>query len=151
MHDFFMSQAINLAKISYNIGEVPVGAVIVYKNQIIGQGYNQREIRQSSLKHAELIALEQACDNLGNWRLKECLAYVTLEPCLMCAGALLHARIEKLYFGAFDSKFGAIESLYQVNQDHRLNHRFPAQGGVLQSQCQKLLKDFFIQVRALKQ
>lgn len=150
MSDFFMLEAIKLANISYDIGEVPVGAVIVYKGEIIGRGYNQREMRQNSLMHAELIAIDEASKKLGNWRLNGAWVYVTLEPCIMCAGALLHARVERLFFGAFDQKFGAIKSLYQMNQDTRLNHSFLAEGGLLELESQKLLKDFFLKVRSLK-
>src|SRR4029077_16675624 len=128
-------------------GEVPVGAVVVCENEIIGRGYNQREGRRSALAHAELLAIEDACGHLGHWRLSDCRLYVTLEPCVMCVGAIVQARIERLVFGCLDPKGGAVESLYQLCDDVRLNHRLPVIGGVLTEDCSAILGGFFSRLR----
>ncbi len=120
-----------------------MGAVVVYENQIISEGYNERETRPSALGHAELVALEAACQRLGRWRLSGCTLFVTLEPCVMCAGALVQARVERVVYGARDPKAGAVESLYQVLNDVRLNHRPRVEGGVLAGECGQILSDFF--------
>jgi tRNA(adenine34) deaminase len=145
-----MQQALKLARIAYDLGEVPVGAIVVNHDIVIGRGFNKRELHQNSLCHAELMAIDEACNNLGCWRLLDATVYVTLEPCLMCAGALLHSRISRLVYGASDPKFGAIESLYQINKDKRLNHRFEAQGGIKALESQELLQDFFAILRKSK-
>src|SRR5262245_56510529 len=130
-HEAFMTKALSLAKLAADLGEVPVGALVVINGEIVGQGYNRREMDNSVLAHAELMALKEASSKLGSWRLAKATVYSTLEPCIMCAGALVHARIEHLVYGAKDPKFGAIESLYQISQDKRLNHRFETTSGVL--------------------
>ena len=131
-HDIdFMKLALAAAKEAAGRWEVPVGAVVVAAGAVIGTGYNCREERQSPLGHAELMAVEEASKQLGTWRLDQCDIYVTLEPCLMCMGAILQARIRKLVFASLDPKAGAVESLYRLCDDQRLNHQLPALGGVL--------------------
>ncbi|MBR1554492.1 MAG: nucleoside deaminase [Oscillospiraceae bacterium] len=150
--EFYMQYALKLAEQAFSIGEVPVGAVIVRRStgEIVGEGYNQREIRRHALSHAELLAIDSACRYLGGWRLPDCAMYVTLEPCLMCAGAILQARIEEVWFGAYDVKNGAVSSLIQAfalpNQ-----YRTIAQGGILQEDCSALLSSFFRELRIKKQ
>ena len=144
----FMSEALRLAEVSLRLGEVPVGAVIVVDGEIVGRGFNRRELLSSALEHAELNAIRDATNYLGRWRLKNAIMYSSLEPCIMCAGALVHARIAKLYYGAADAKFGGIESLFHLSSDARLNHQFPAQGGILADESAKMLKQFFQSLRA---
>ncbi len=143
----FMRQALELARQAAALGEVPVGAVIVAEGQIVAQAYNQRESRPSALAHAEIDAISEACKRLGRWRLSGCTLYVTLEPCVMCAGAIVQARIDRVVFGARDPKAGAVESLYQVLQDTRLNHRPVVTSGVLGAECGQFLSEFFRQRR----
>lgn len=142
-----MARAIELAKIAQSLGEVPVGALVVVKDRIVAEAYNKRELNQSSLDHAELLAIKIAAHNLGTWRLTGAIVYSSLEPCLMCAGALIHARIKLLVYGAKDAKFGAIDSLYQVAKDQRLNHQFTSIYGVLAQESSDLLRKFFRQLR----
>ena len=139
----FMWAAIKAAAIAEENGDVPIGAVIVYENQIIGKAYNQREQLQDPTAHAEIIALTQAAAAIGSWRLEGCTMYVTLEPCPMCAGALVLSRMDRLIFGCDDSKAGACKSLYNIVQDERLNHRLEVTSGVLREECSRLLQDFF--------
>lgn len=138
-----MRRALELAQKAGALGEVPVGALIVFENQIISEAYNERETRPSALAHAEISAIEQACRHLGRWRLSECTLYVTLEPCVMCAGALVQARVDRVVYGARDVKAGAVESLYQVLEDPRLNHRPQVVGGILAQECGEILSAFF--------
>ena len=138
-----MKIAIQQAQIADENGDVPIGAVIVYKNQIIGKAYNQREQLNDPTAHAEIIALTQAASFLESWRLHDCTIYVTLEPCPMCAGALVLARIDRLVYGCDDPKTGACKSLYNIVQDQRLNHRLEVTSGVLAQDCSSLLKEFF--------
>ena len=130
--------------------EVPVGAVVVHEGQIIGRGHNQTETLNDPTAHAEMIAISAAANALQSWRLDNCSLYVTLEPCLMCAGAVILARIDQLIFGAFDPKAGACGSLRNVVQDHRLNHRVDVLSGVLDDLSSELLKAFFHQLRMKK-
>jgi tRNA(adenine34) deaminase len=141
--DRFMRAAIEAAKIAEENGDVPIGAVIVYKNQIIGKAYNQREQLKDPTAHAEIIALTQAAAFMENWHLNGCTIYVTLEPCPMCAGALVLSRMDRLVYGCDDPKTGACKSLYNIVQDERLNHRLEVTSGVLADECSKLLQDFF--------
>lgn len=143
----FMKIAIEQAQIAEENGDVPIGAVIVYQNQIIGKAYNQREQLQDPTAHAEIIALTQAAAFLESWRLHDCTIYVTLEPCPMCAGALVLARLDRLVYGCDDSKTGAVKSLYNIVQDDRLNHRLEVTSGILSNECSKLLQDFFLRRR----
>jgi len=141
--DRFMRTAIEAAKIAEENGDVPIGAVIVHKNQIIGKAYNQREQLKDPTAHAEIIALTQAAAFMESWRLNGCTIYVTLEPCPMCAGALVLSRMDRLVYGCDDPKTGACKSLYNIVQDERLNHRLEVTSGVLADECSKLLQDFF--------
>jgi len=138
-----MKIAIEQAQIAEENDDVPIGAVIVYENQIIGRAYNQREQLQDPTAHAEIIALTQAAAFIESWRLHGCTMYVTLEPCPMCAGALVLARIDKLVYGCDDPKTGAIKSLYNIVTDERLNHIISVTSGVLAEECSSLLQHFF--------
>jgi len=138
-----MRAAIEAAKIAEENGDVPIGAVIVYQDQIIGRAYNQRKQLKDPTAHAEIIALTQAAAALESWRLNGCTIYVTLEPCPMCAGALVLARIDRLVYGCDDPKTGACGSLYDIVRDERSNHRLEVETGVLAEECSKLLQDFF--------
>jgi tRNA(adenine34) deaminase len=139
----YMKLAIEQAQIAEENGDVPIGAVIVYKNQIIGRAYNQREQLQDPTAHAEIIALTQAAAFLESWRLHGCTMYVTLEPCPMCAGALVLARIDRLVYGCDDPKTGGVKSLYNIVNDERLNHTINVTSGVLAEECSGLLQQFF--------
>lgn len=139
----YMKLAIEQAKVAEENGDVPIGAVIVYQNQIIGKAYNQRQQLQDPTAHAEIIALTQAAAYLESWRLNGCTMYVTLEPCPMCAGALVLARMDRLVYGCDDPKAGAVKSLYNIVTDGRLNHRLEVTSGVLADECSQLLQQFF--------
>jgi tRNA(adenine34) deaminase len=139
----YMRMAIDQAFIAEENGDVPIGCVIVYENQVIAKAYNQREQLHDPTAHAEIIALTQAAEFVGNWRLNGCTLYVTLEPCPMCAGALVLGRLDRLVYGTADPKTGAVESLYNIVQDERLNHRLAVTAGVLREDCQKQLQEFF--------
>jgi len=141
--DSFIRAAIEQAKIAEDNGDVPIGAVIVHQNRIIAKGYNQREQSQDPTAHAEIIALTAAAAEMGSWRLNGCTMYVTLEPCCMCAGALVLSRIDRLVYGCDDHKAGACKSLYNIVQDERLNHRLEVTTGVSEQECSELLQDFF--------
>ncbi len=142
-HEIYMRRAIELAEAAAQMGEVPVGAVVVYDGQIIGEGANQREAAADPLGHAEMLALAQASKYLGRWRLSECTLYVTLEPCPMCAGALVNSRVTHLVYGARDPKAGAAVSLFNIVNSDKLNHRLAVTEGILKENCGLLLKDFF--------
>ena len=146
-HEQYMRQAIEAAKIAQENGDVPIGAVVVYENQVIGRAYNQREQLKDPTAHAEIIALTQAAAFIESWRLHGCTMFVTLEPCAMCAGALVLGRLDRLVYGCSDPKAGACGSLYNIVQDERLNHRLEITSGVLADECAKLLQDFFRQKR----
>ena len=143
-----MREALALAAQAFALDEVPVGAVVVHQNQIIGRGFNRRESDHSALAHAEILAIAEASRTMDAWRLIDCTLYVTLEPCLMCAGAIYQARIPQVVFGALDPKAGATGSLYRVHEDTRLNHRFMVQGEFLGQECRDLLQRFFREKRA---
>jgi len=145
----FMQAAIREALAALDEGEVPVGAVVVHQGRIIGRGYNQRESLQDPTAHAEMIALTAAASALGSWRLEDCSMYVTLEPCPMCAGAIVQSRLPRLVFGARDPKAGACVSLFTITQDERLNHYVEVVGDVMARDCAALLKDFFTHRRSL--
>lgn len=130
-------------------GDIPVGCIIVKEGKIIARAHNQRELKQISTKHAEIIAIEKACKKNKSWRLEECDLYVTLEPCLMCTGAIINARIENIFYGASDSKTGCIESKYNI-LDTSFNHQTKAIGGILQNECAKMLQNFFKDLRKEK-
>ncbi len=142
----FMEEALALARQAYDEGEVPVGCVIVRKGQIVGRGRNRRERDKSALAHAEIEAIAEACRNLGGWRLWECTLYVTLEPCSMCAGAILNARIPRVVYGASDSKFGAVRSVCSLF-DMAFNHHPQVESGVLEEEAAALMQAFFRDLR----
>lgn len=139
----FMYAALQEAQKAFEDDEVPVGAVIVHNNRIISRGYNQIEKLKDATAHAEMIALTSASNFLGNWRLNECDIYVTLEPCIMCTGALLAARIRELYFAASDTKFGACGSIHNLAENSRTNHTLKVYSGLLSKESEDLLKLFF--------
>jgi tRNA(adenine34) deaminase len=146
-HHGFMEYALREAEKALEIGEVPVGCVVVKGSGIIGKGYNQREQLQDATAHAEMIAITAACDTLGTWRLEECDLYVTLEPCPMCAGAIVLSRIRTLIYGAADPKAGACGTLYDIPRDARLNHTVEIVPGVRRDECGRMLKEFFSSLR----
>ena len=139
----FMKAAVDQAHIALENGDVPIGAVIVHQNNIIAKGYNQRHKLNDPTAHAEIIAITAAAEYIGNWRLHGCSIYVTLEPCCMCAGAMVLARLDRLIFGCDDPKAGVVKSLYNIVQDKRLNHRLDVTSGVLADECAAILTDFF--------
>jgi len=143
----YMGVAIESAKIAEDNGDVPIGAVVVREGQIIAKAYNQREQLQDPTAHAEIIALTQAAASVENWHLDGCTIYVTLEPCCMCAGALVLSRMDRLVYGCRDPKAGACGSLYNIVADERLNHRLEVTSGVLESECSELLQSFFARRR----
>jgi tRNA(adenine34) deaminase len=144
---FFMQCAINLAQKAQNSNEVPVGAVAVVNNEIIGEGYNQPIGTCDPTAHAEIVALRQASQKSNNYRLPEVTLYATLEPCVMCVGAMLHARIKRLVFGALDQKTGAVVSVFKLLDEKNSNHKIQYQDGVLAAECGKILSDFFKNLR----
>lgn len=143
----FMQLALSEAHKAFDRGEVPVGAVVVRRGQVIARAYNLRETAKNATAHAELLAIQQACEAAGGWRLTESTLYVTLEPCPMCAGAILQARIHRVVFGARDPKAGACGSLVNLLQDDRFNHQAILRGGVLEAACTDILKTFFARLR----
>ncbi len=145
----FMEEALVQARKALATEDVPIGAVVVWRNQVIARGCNQREALRDPTAHAEIIALSAAAEYRGQWRLEGCTMYVTLEPCAMCAGALVNARVERLVFGAFDPKAGACGSLFEIPTDSRLNHRLAVTGEVLATESVALLQEFFRKRRAL--
>ncbi|HEC77898.1 MAG TPA: tRNA adenosine(34) deaminase TadA [candidate division WOR-3 bacterium] len=142
-YEFFMKEALKEAERAFNEKEVPIGAVAVFKNQIIGRGHNQTERLQDPTAHAEMIAITAAANSLNSWRLQEVDIYATIEPCIMCAGALVLARVRRIVFGARDEKFGGCGSIFNVVQEKRLNHRIEIVEGVLQRQAAALIREFF--------
>jgi len=146
----FMRLALEQAKLSYTEDEVPVGAVVVYENKIIGVGRNKSISQNNPIAHAEIVAIQQASNYLKNYRLVNCDLYVTLEPCIMCLGAIFHARINRLFFGAWDNKTGACGGKINLAQDKTLNHHCTSAGGILEEQSSRLLQNFFKEKRAKK-
>lgn len=142
----YMRAALEEAKKASNAGEVPVGAVIVQEGKIIASAYNRRETDKNAVAHAEIICINNACRELGGWRLPKCTLYVTLEPCPMCAGAVINSRIERVVFGAYDNRFGSFGSLIDLSE-HPFNHKPQICGGVLEEEARKLLKEFFLKLR----
>jgi len=142
-HEHWMNMALREARRAFDADEVPVGAIIVHEGEIIGRGYNQREQLQDPTAHAEMIAMTAAASHLNSMRLENCILYVTLEPCPMCAGAVVLARIPTLVFGSFDPKAGACGTLYNIVEDRRLNHSVHVVGGICDRESEALLKDFF--------
>ena len=147
MEEKFMKEALKQAKKAAAIGEMPVGAVIVRDGDIISRGYNKRESKRNALLHAEVIAIDKACRKLGGWRLPGCEMYVTLEPCPMCAGAALNARIEHIYYGAYDKKSCCAGSRINLCDMNLCNYRTAVTGGILREECAAIIKDFFRELR----
>jgi tRNA(adenine34) deaminase len=149
--DDLMRQAITLAEHAASVGEVPIGCIVVddLTGEIIGHGLNRRETDHDPTAHAEILALREAAKHRGHWRLTDCTLVVTLEPCPMCAGAIVNARVPRLVYGCDDPKAGAVRTLYQVCENPKLNHRVDVTAGVLAGECAKLLQDFFRAQRAL--
>lgn len=146
----YMREAIRQAKKAEQIEEVPIGCVIVYQGKIIGRGYNKRNLQGSTLAHAELLAIKKASKFLSDWRLEECTMYVTLEPCPMCAGAIVQARIPKVIIGAMNPKAGCAGSILNLLEERRFNHQVDTKRGLLEEECQNLLKEFFRNLRKRK-
>lgn len=142
-----MRQALAEARQAASLGEVPVGAVVVCADEIVGRGHNRREVDGDPLAHAEILAIRQAAEEVGNWRLTGCCLYVTLEPCPMCAGALVNSRVERLVFGTRDPKAGYCGSLGNLVADPRLNHRMEVTEGVLAEECSREIREFFSRLR----
>lgn len=148
--EHFMKEAIRQAKKAAALDEVPIGCVITLGDQIIARGYNRRNTDKSVLAHAEISAIRKAARVIGDWRLEECTLYVTLEPCQMCAGAIVQARIPRVVIGAMNAKAGCAGSVYNLLQEPRFNHQAEVTSGVLQPQCSEMLTRFFIELRQRK-
>lgn len=146
----FMKEALKQAQKAYEKEEIPVGAVIVKNHKIIARAYNEKEDKLDTTKHAEIIAIQKASKKLKAWRLTDCEMYVTLEPCSMCAGALIQSRIKKVYIGTMDKKTGACGSVLNLLDDYSFNHKVEIETGIMQQQCEKILKDFFKELRDKK-
>lgn len=147
--EYFMREAIQEARYAEREDEVPVGAIIVCRGEIIARAHNQREQLKDPTAHAEMIAITQATASMASWRLEECVLYVTLEPCVMCAGAILQARVSRVVYGAFDPKAGAVDTLFSLLNDSRLNHVCETKGGVLAKECAEMLSEFFQRKRRM--
>ena len=146
----FMKMAIRQAMIAYDAGEVPIGCVIVHENKVIGKGYNQVETLRDPTAHAEIIAIGAACNTIENWRLEECTLYVTLEPCPMCAGAILNSRIKKVVFGAYDKRLGGCCSQYDILKGNPINREIEILPGIMHDDCLDLIQSFFFELREKK-
>lgn len=146
----FMKQALKEAKKAYEKLEVPVGAVIVKDGKIIARAHNLKETKTDTTKHAEILAIQKASKKLESWRLLNCEMYITLEPCSMCAGAIINSRIKKVYIGALDEKTGAAGSVLNLFEDYKFNHKVEVEKGVMQKECENILKDFFKMLRKYK-
>jgi tRNA(adenine34) deaminase len=146
----YMQMAVDEAMKAQALGEVPIGAIIVHDNKVIARAHNLRETTQNAVTHAELSAIQEACNALGSWRLEETTLYVTLEPCPMCAGAILQSRIPRVVYGARDPKGGCVDSLYRLLNDPRFNHECEVTEGVLGNECGEMLTSFFKDIRERK-
>lgn len=142
-----MREALKEAHKAYKINEVPIGVVIVHKGEIVGRGFNQKESLKDATLHGEISAIKDACKNMGGWRLPNCTMYVTMEPCPMCAGAIVNSRIERLVIGTRDLKTGACGSVLNITNHERLNHQPEVHFGVLEKECSQIIKDFFLKLR----
>lgn len=145
--EYYMKQALKEAQKAYDKEEIPIGTVIVKDGKIVARAYNLRESKNSATAHSEILAIEKACKKLNNWRLSGAELYCTVEPCPMCAGAILNARLNKIYFGTYDKKSGAICSNIRLLDDEWCNHKTQYEGGILEEGCQKIMKDFFKKMR----
>lgn len=146
---YYMKEALKQAQKALLIDEVPVGCVIVLNDKIIARGYNKREKNQLSTNHAEIITINKACKKLNSWRLEDCTLYVTLEPCVMCAGAIIQSRVKRVVYGALDYRFGAHKSITNMFE-LKLNHKVEIDGGILEEECSKIISDFFLELRKKK-
>lgn len=146
-YEKYMDLALEQAQIAYNSNEVPIGCIIVYNNEVIGKGCNLRVTKGNVLAHAEIIAINEACNFMGDWRLEDCTLFVTVEPCPMCAGAILQARVKEVVFGTRNPKAGCVGSVYNLLQDGRFNHQVEITEGVRQEACASIMKDFFKRFR----
>lgn len=146
----FMKQALEEAQQAALLGEVPIGAVLVYEGKIIARAHNLRETTQNATTHAELLVIQEACKKIGSWRLEDTTLYVTLEPCPMCAGAILQSRVPRVVYGARDQKAGCVDSLYHLLNDERFNHECDVTEGILAEECGQILTDFFKALRDRK-
>lgn len=146
----FMKQALEEAQHAALLGEVPIGAVLVYEGKIIARAHNLRETTQNATTHAELLVIQEACKKIGSWRLEDTTLYVTLEPCPMCAGAILQSRVPRVVYGARDQKAGCVDSLYHLLNDERFNHECDVTEGILAEECGQILTDFFKALRDRK-
>ena len=144
---YYMKEALKQAKKAYNAGETPIGAVIVKDNKIIARAYNKRETKKCVTYHAEILAIEKACKALGGWRLPECDLYVTMEPCPMCAGAIVQSRIDNVYFGAYDYKYGCCGSKTNLFEPGLFYYNVNCIGGILEEECKELIQSFFKELR----
>ncbi len=147
MNERFMREALKQARKAYRLGEVPIGCVIVYQDKIIGRGYNKRNTKKTTLAHAELVAIEKASRVMGDWRLEDCVMYVTLEPCQMCSGAIVQARIKKVVVGTMNPKAGCAGSILNLLQMKEFNHQVELETGVLEKECTDILQAFFQDLR----
>lgn len=150
MQEEFMQEALKEAKRAYKKLEIPVGAVIVKNGEIIAKAHNIKEEKKDTTKHAEIIAIQKASKKLESWRLNDCELYVTLEPCPMCAGAIIQSRIKKVYIGTLDGKTGACGSVLNLFKDYKFNHNVEVEYGILKNECEEILKKFFKELRELK-
>jgi len=147
MNEKYMKEALKEAKKAMKIGEVPIGCVIVYQDKIIGRGYNKRNKKKTTLAHAELIAIDKASKVIGDWRLEDCVMYVTLEPCQMCSGAIVQARMKKVVIGTMNPKAGCAGSILNILQMEEFNHQVEIETGVLEAECTEVLQTFFKELR----
>ena len=147
----FMKEALKEAKKAYEKEEIPVGAVIVKDNKIIARAYNQKEEKRDTTKHAEIIAIQKASKKIDAWRLQDCEMYVTLEPCSMCTGAIIQARIKKIYIGTMDEKTGACGSVLNLLEDYKFNHKVEIEKDILKPECEEIIKQFFKELRKSKE
>ena len=146
----YMKEAIRQAKKAYALGEVPIGCVIVYQDKIIGRGYNRRTIDKNTIAHAEMMAIRKASKKMDDWRLEECVMYVTLEPCQMCSGAIVQSRIKKVYIGCMNPKAGCAGSIMNMLQVEAFNHQVEIEKGILEEKCSSMLKQYFRELREKK-
>lgn len=148
--EYYMRQALKEAEKAYKKLEIPVGAIIVKDGKIIARAHNQKETKTDTTKHAEIVAIQKASKKLNSWRLLDCEMYVTLEPCVMCAGAMINARIKKVCIGTMDEKTGAAGSVLNLFEDYKFNHKVEVEKGILKQECEEILKKFFRELRKMK-
>ena len=150
MEEKYMKEALKEAQRAYEKLEIPVGAIIVKDNKIIARAHNLKETKKDTTNHAEILAIQKASKKLGAWRLNDCEMYVTLEPCSMCAGAIINSRIKKIYIGALDERTGAAGSVLNLFEEYKFNHKVEVEKGILKEECENILKSFFKELRKIK-